>query len=357
MFDRDSKLFPPPGLIAEDSFFAKEVPVDENNYGRLYVGLMSIGMTQTTGQVRALSTLLYYNLKCSLQNSGLTEEQRNELIDKYYTIVGYYNTIRELGNACSLIEDDIHARFNQLKTRKREIYFRSIWYSELTSRMEAKEIPQILKSLENDKYIENIITPYDLKAVPIVLSTNMFSVGVDISRLNLMFVCGQPKTNAEYIQATSRVGRSDPGMIVILFDGYRPRDRSHYENFQSFHQSFYRFVEPTSVTPYSLPSRRRALHTLLIILTRLFHNLENCSQFNSTYITSSFMEYFENDEDRPTNIVFICRNDLTSAFIEKHIYRHIRDEGGINANFYTTTKDQIDQNGMEVSLFKKAEIS
>jgi len=70
---------------------------------------------------------------------------------------------------------------------------------------------------------------------------------------------------------------------------------------------------------------------------------------------NKYIEYFENDEGRPTNIIFICKNDLTLNFIKKHIYRHFRDEGSINANFYTTTIDQIDQNGMEINLFKKAE--
>jgi len=67
-----------------------------------------------------------------------------------------------------------------------------------------------------------------------------------------------------------------------------------------------------------------------------------------------YLEYFEDDED-PINIIFICKSDLTTSSIKKFIYRHIRDEGDLNANIYTATKDQVEENGMEITLFKKAE--
>ena len=294
LFNRDTRIFPPPGLDIEDSYFARENS-DEELHGRLYVGLMSIGMTQTTGQVRLISSLLHYNHRVFNDIENLTKDQRDNLPDKYYTIVGYYNTIRELGNACSLLEDDIAARLGQLQARKRELIKRNIEYFELTSRIEASEIPIILNQLENNHYTGNL-TGEDNQAIPIVLSTNMFSVGVDIGRLNLMFVCGQPKSSSEYIQSTSRVGRSDPGIVFVLYDGYRPRDKSHYENFQAFHQSFYRFVEPTSVTPFALPVRKRALHALLIILARLLGGLiENGSvdDFSPRLINAHFLDYFK----------------------------------------------------------------
>ncbi len=108
-------------------------------------------------------------------------------------------------------------------------------------------------------------------AVDVLLATNMISVGVDINRLSLMAVMGQPQTTAEYIQATSRVGRRDPGLVVAMLNSTRSRDRSHYENFTGYHSALYRQVESTSVTPWAPRSRDRALHAALVGLLRLRH--------------------------------------------------------------------------------------
>ena len=134
---------------------------------------------------------------------------------------------------------------------------------ELSSNIKGKKIPELLEQLEVE---------YPNKdAIDILPCTNMISVGVDIKRLGLMVVNGQPKTTSEYIQATSRVGRDlkrAPGIVVALYSGTKPRDRSHYENFTGYHQELYRAVEPTSVTPFAPPARDRALHAALIILMR-----------------------------------------------------------------------------------------
>jgi hypothetical protein len=136
---------------------------------------------------------------------------------------------------------------------------------ELTSRMPSTEIPESLARL---------FQPYapgsDERPVDICLATNMVSVGVDVPRLGLMAVVGQPKTTSEYIQATSRVGRSTkgPGLVVTIYNPAKPRDRSHYERFRSYHAAIYRWVEPTSVTPFAAPVRSRALHALVVALVR-----------------------------------------------------------------------------------------
>jgi len=138
---------------------------------------------------------------------------------------------------------------------------------ELTSRKNEDEIPKILKRLET-RYAKD--AKWEDQALDTVLATNMISVGVDIDRLGLMMIVTQPKGTSEYIQASSRVGRSvsAPGLVFTLYNASRPRDRSHYEYFRGFHEAFYRFVEPTSVTPYSPPAMERALHAVLVIAGR-----------------------------------------------------------------------------------------
>lgn len=143
---------------------------------------------------------------------------------------------------------------------------------ELTSRVSSVEIPQKLQELEINYPQSDENLPVD-----ICLATNMISVGVDVQRLGLMAVVGQPKTTSEYIQATSRVGRSKegPGLVVVIFNTAKPRDRSHYEHFYSYHSAIYSHVEPTSVTPFSAPVRERALHAILVGLVRYFGSVEN----------------------------------------------------------------------------------
>ncbi|MDF2882859.1 MAG: helicase [Clostridiaceae bacterium] len=263
LFNRKVMQFPPSGLNIEDNFFSHEVSTDKKP-GRMYVGLMASGKTTTTAQIR-----LYTALMESLNLIDIDDEIKN----KYWTLVGYFNSIRELAKTTTLVNDDIAS--NIQRYMKRIIKFDSTRYAynlkELTSRLSSTEIVKTLKNLENEyinKEIEGKTVNNINHAIDILLATNMISVGVDVSRLNLMVVSGQPKQTSEYIQATSRVGRKYPGLVFTLYNASKTRDRSHYELFYSYHQTFYKYVEPTSITPFSEPARERALHAVFISLVR-----------------------------------------------------------------------------------------
>ena len=250
LFGTDVTLFPPSGLEYSDSYFAA---LDTESNGRMYLGVMAPSHTMQTTVVHVAAVLLQ-----ATQEVSLNEDE----LDAYWTLVMYHNSLRELGGAVTMAHDDIPARIKVIS--RAEDVRRSIdddEIVELTSNVPGRKLPGILDRLAGK----------DLNASPVsmLLATNMLSVGVDIQRLALMLVNGQPKLTSEYIQATSRVGRSVvPGVIVACYSAGKPRDRSHYESFRQYHAALYRHVEPSSVTPYSLPARARALHAGLVILVR-----------------------------------------------------------------------------------------
>ncbi|RUL89969.1 helicase-related protein [Verrucosispora sp. FIM060022] len=252
VFGRPIALFPPSGLDAEDSYFVRS---DHGRPGRLYAGVMPQGHTPLTAMV---------HLSAAMLNAPIELPLGPQSADAYWTLVAYHNSLRELGKTVTLAHDDIPARLGVIapaEDDRRDLDDAEIM--ELTSNIPPADIPRHLQRL----FVER----GQPGAVSFVPSTNMISVGVDVPRLGLMLVVGQPKTTAEYIQATSRVGRRHPGLVVTLYSPSKPRDRSHYESFIPYHTSLYRVVEPTSVTPFSVPARTRALHAGLVILARHVH--------------------------------------------------------------------------------------
>ncbi len=255
LFQRDMAVFPPQGLDASDSFFATESTTDP---GRMYVGVFGPGKSIKTTLVRTYGALLG---RAEFEHvSGPTEET-----DAYMTLVGYFNSLRELGGTVRLVEDDVPSRLRTLQ--RRNFCDRRILHEneELTSRKSTSRISTVLKKLDRT-FLNKQRGSYPIDTL---LSSNMISVGVDINRLGLMVVSGQPKTTAEYIQATSRVGRQHPGLVVQVYNWVRPRDISHYEQFRHYHATFYRHVEATSVTPFSERARDRALRGVLVAHTRM----------------------------------------------------------------------------------------
>lgn len=325
--------FPPQGIDADDSFFSR---LNTRAPGRRYLGIMPAGRTATiniiylTGRAMQLIPRLEYD---------------NSTMDWYYTMLVYFNSIKELGKFRTLMTDDIAAHrygmnrtFRTLNATSLFIPFRDSRMAELSSAMTADQIYQYLNRLENSKlppdpettrttadqtsvellatlgvrsaqdirgnkrwrkvFTDEVlqalgINPAGQEHVPlfealhgkltqlfgnrleepihVAAATNMISVGVDIARLNVMQIAGQPKSTAEYIQASSRAGREQPGLVMTSYNNAKSRDRSHYESFTDYHQAFYKHVESNSVTPYSLPALEKALPSVLIALMRLLY--------------------------------------------------------------------------------------
>jgi superfamily II DNA/RNA helicase len=203
------------------------------------------------------------------------------LLDPYWTIVGYYNSLKELAKASMWANAEIKERYNNIykmyKDKNLTVSYKRLEqannFVELTSRADSNTITKDLKRLENG----NCSDEYGNKSLDFCFATNMISVGVDIDRLGLMVINGQPKTTSEYIQASSRVGRNDnnPGLVFTLYVNTKTRDRSHFEMFQDYHSKIYSKVEPTSVTPFSEPLIRRVLHTVVISLVEYFRLEKN----------------------------------------------------------------------------------
>ncbi len=263
-------IFPPPGPDRRDSFFAKTVPATVKN-ARTYVGIAAQGRSLKVVLLRTYLALLGAAQKQWLEQGG--KKNSDNPADPYMTLLGYFNSLRELGGSRRIVEDEVKSRLLRYSQRQRVGETSGLFADrkiddepeELTSRVSTSEVADTKRRME--------LTFDQDDKVDVVLATNMISVGLDITRLGLMVVLGQPKTAAEYIQATSRVGRDEekPGLVVTLLNIHRPRDRSHYERFFAWHSTFYRAVEATSVTPFSPRAIDRGIAPITVALARLGH--------------------------------------------------------------------------------------
>lgn len=273
VFMRRVSVFPPNGLDVGDNFFALQRSIEEKP-GRRYMGICSPGSSRPAVLIRAYTAFL-----------TAAQELFNHfgpVADPYMTMVGYFNSLRELGGMKRLAEDDVQTRSYRVRmslVQRPGLAQRSVnSIRELTSRVSSRDIPKYLDQLEvkfkgeYDKGKGQYITNWndgEARAIDVVLATNMLSVGVDINRLGAMVVNGQPKGTAEYIQATSRVGRSFPGLVCTVLTWARPRDLSHYETFEHYHATFYKHVEAQSVTPFSPRAIDRGLTGTMLSIMRL----------------------------------------------------------------------------------------
>src|SRR5690606_21270103 len=275
-----TRLFPPQGVDAWQTFFAER---DREANERMYVGLAATG--------RSLKRILLQSYLVLLGAAELRYQKDPIVADPYMTVAGYFNSLRELGGLRRIVDDDIYTRVRKLAERTPEDHRsgRQPWHQwmrkreigypiELTSRARTAQpnadqgrLASSFREYAAARAASAAGGPADaLARVDVLLASNMISVGVDIPRLGLMVVAGQPKTTSEYIQSTSRVGRDDrrPGFVLTVYNVHKPRDRSHYEHFMASHESFYRYVEAQSVTPFSLPALDRSLASVVVGMIR-----------------------------------------------------------------------------------------
>lgn len=262
-----TQVFPPPGADRRNSFFARTAPASEIP-ARLYVGVAPQGRSPKMVMRKAWLALMGAAESAYRDADG--QKNVNNPADPYMTVLGYFNALRELGGARRILEEEVQNTVKGYGARKRIGEERGLFRDrktfsevlELTSRVSTDKVADARRRLEC-KF-------YEPQRVDCAIATNMISVGLDIPRLGLMVVLGQPKTHAEYIQATSRVGRDDtkPGLVVTLLNIHKPRDRSHYERFRHYHETFYRSVEVSSITPFSARALDRGFAGALVALAR-----------------------------------------------------------------------------------------
>lgn len=285
LYSRGVGVFPPQVLDVRDTYFSKEKPVTEVDPGRKYLGVCAHGIRLTLAEIRLAEVLL-------LAGQNLLDTH-GESADPYLTTVGYFSSTRELAGMRRYLDDDVTVRVagNTEPFPRRTTDREGLEIGELTSRISAEQISQTLDKLSKpfslrwstrgrDEARRAFIAAkeagkqppaWEEKPYDVVLATSMLQVGVDVPRLGLMLVVGQPKNTAEYIQASSRVGRDakKPGLVVSLANWARPRDMAHFEQFQHYHETFYAQVEALSVTPYSDTAMERGLMGVLVSVARV----------------------------------------------------------------------------------------
>lgn len=279
LFLRQVSVFPPHGTDVGDNFFSVQREPSEKTPGRRYLGICAIGKRIKTATIRVYAVYM--------AAAQMLYEKYGVAADPWMTLAAYFNSMRELGGTRRLVDDRIRSMLRDMDCRGLSRRARP-FVKELTSRMSATDIPEILDQLEvvfdpevelQRKEARKAGRTLDLQyPIDVLLATNMVSVGVDVKRLGLMVVNGQPKTTAEYIQATSRIGRSKPGIVCTIYNWARPRDLSHFERFEHYHGTFYQQVEALSLTPFAARAIDRGLAALLVSLVRLDSDTYNANK-------------------------------------------------------------------------------
>ena len=359
LYGRDCHIFPPVGLRYDDSFFAKTVPLKEKP-GRLYVGYLAPKPNRQNCLIALAGSLL-------AARTHLYKDDEIH-IDNWWTQLIYHGSLKGLSNSASLYTNQIMDRFKRLtlENLRKEIENeqpnfcegKELNYLEDFEKIKdpaPEEIRKIIKkylpiielnkqelsskrSAEENVSIFNQLTKqqHEPDHIDIALATNMVATGLDVSRLALMVINGQPLTTAEYIQASSRVGRGEvPGIVFSNYYKTQARSLSHYENFRAYHDVFYRFVEPLSVTPFTYQARKRALHAALIVAMR-FSNIGLLDKADK----------FDKDDDKVKKVVnefkTRCHKAIDSEEVKKAVDENIDKLVKQWHNYATKTNRNLD---------------
>ena len=335
LYDREVSIFPKNGVDYDDSFFAfykRYKKKDDENWTytakRKYLGVLPTGRTQMTTQIRLAAILFVHRAIFELKNiDKLYDKDFANAADYYYTIISYFNSLKEVGKT--------DAQFYQEFTKyTRRLYKRVLRFSnmheclyayndhfkksELTGRLTGEEAVKELANAQNRNWDPRKRIPFQDEQgnwqhaqlpADMVLATNMISVGLDVSRFNTIIMNSMPRNIAEYIQASSRVAREKEGLVITLHSPFNQRDVSHFEKFREFHEKLYFYVEPISITPFSPKSVERFLPLYLAaIIRQKFQGLGNrkdASNINQTLadrIKSELKDYFSKREIRSRNL-------------------------------------------------------
>lgn len=355
LFLRKLEIFPPPGTEVTDNFFSiRRLPGDTRGKpSRRYIGVCAPG--------RAIKAALIRTYTAYMAAAQLLYEKYGSHLDPWMTLVGYFNSMRELAGMRRLVEDDVSNRLTKMDQRGLARRNRPS-VDELTSRKRSTDIPHILDHMEAefDPRLEaerkdmskKGERPTSRRPLDVLLATNMISVGVDIRRLGLMVVGGQPKATSEYIQATSRVGRSTPGLVCTVYNWARPRDLSHYERFEHYHATFYQQVEALSVTPFAPRALDRGLTALFVALVRLSGRKFNANEDAKEVVADH--PYLKHAIETIVHRVEQILNKKSIAEDVKEVLKRRLDEWRSRSAKYTHLGYKYKKDGMTVPLLEPA---
>lgn len=320
LYGREARIFPQYATNSDDTFFSKTLEESK----RKYIGILPTGKTTVMTNLQLLSALLYARLEIWEQSADKKDA------DQFWTLLSYFKSLKEIGRFSNKISSELKPIIQQLQVRQLKnqgdltynywkLSYRNL---ELTSRIPNERIKKNLDKLD----IQFDGSLKDHKAYDLVLATNMISVGLDVGRLGIMVMNGMPPNTAEYIQASSRVARKNEGLVATMFDPFNTRDLSYFEDFVQFHKTFYKQVEPLSVTPFADSALDKMLFTLMVAYFRhkmnfVANNMASAFiQTNvKTQLQNQFPELFRNHPfaaQELTNIILKIEN-----FIQNWQYR------------------------------------